>query len=274
MSSLHSRMTLKPFSCPTLPRLESLTQANSNKTSLPGQLCFPFPCFGGLFSGLAVAPRQPVCPPWLKTPWKISWTCSCGMMVAVSQAIPATALKPETGDLSLASSSVSNSWRAWCGEVLIWDSASYKSSWSDGGGHSGTSSSLRGLCDAIEASYSKSRPGGSFSSSNLSNSSLGALGSGPEVLEPKASSCRETHSGVWFGVKARQARQPGVAPSFWILPKVIYTRLDFSFISGESSTNGIGSGDWGSRSTIEGSEKRSRALSATSASGKTTLSRV
>ena len=37
------------------------------------------------------------------------------------------------------------------------------------------------------------------------------------------------HSGMWFGVKAGQARQPGFAPGFWILPKVIYTLLAFSF---------------------------------------------
>ena len=72
---------------------------------------------------------------------------------------------------------------------------------------------------------------------------------------------------VWS--KGSASTTTGCCPKLLNPTKVIYTRLDFSFISVESSTNGIGSGDWGSRSTIEGSKKRSRALSATSESGKT-----
>lgn len=95
------------------------------------------------------------------------------------------------------------------------------------GGLSRISTSSKGSFEAMDGMYPTSAPGGKTSSSNSSSPSSGCLtGFGSGFLRPNASSCLAIHSGMWFGVNAKQARQPGVAPSFSIRPKVIYTRFD------------------------------------------------
>ena len=198
--SVHKPTTFTPCSGPTFPRLESLAQANSNKTSLPTRLCLPLLCFGLFFSGVAVAPRQPNWPPWLKDSWNNSWTWSWGNAVAASQAILAVTATPDV--------------TPWMGSSSWAGTSSGNTS---GGGHSGTRSSSNGSWDAVEGSYSKPKPGGR-ASPNSSSNSPSPRGVGAGESWPWASSCLATRSGVWFDVYghtlyAKQARQPGVGPS-------------------------------------------------------------
>ena len=138
MSSLHKRYTLTPCSEPTVPSSEFLSQAKSTRTLLPGSLCLLLLGLGLLACAsaseeVAAAPSTLDWPPWLKTSWNISWTCSWGSMLAALQAMLAVTSEPDVPPLMGSSSSTIST---------------------AAGGHSGTSSSSKGSCEASEASYS------------------------------------------------------------------------------------------------------------------------
>ena len=120
--SLHKRITWRPCSAPTFPKLESLSQANSKRTLEPFNECRPFNCRASLVvssCGWAVAPRLPVTPPWFNDSLKMAWTHSRDKNEHASLATSATTDRPATDERSGGSS---------CSSLLS-------------GGHWGTSSS-------------------------------------------------------------------------------------------------------------------------------------
>ena len=105
--SLHKRMTWRPCSAPTFPKLESLSQANSKRTLETFNECRPFNCRASLVvssCGWAVAPRLPVTPPWFNDSMKMAWTHSRDKNEHASLATSATTDRPATDERSGGSS--------------------------------------------------------------------------------------------------------------------------------------------------------------------------